>query len=119
MQAKDISDEVMFCALGKAALIRAQRWGWPKSGIPWAGRKDVEAAFPEIPRKVVLAKLASMIRRGLIGGCACGCAGNFYSLEAEYTYECKHYGETLEERDDRLSREAKEILSRSQWRDKQ
>lgn len=31
----------------------------------------------EFPEKVVLAKARSLIRRGVIGGCGCGCRGDF------------------------------------------
>lgn len=32
---------------------------------------------PEIPFKVYFAKLRALHRRGLIGGCTCGCRGDF------------------------------------------
>ena len=38
---------------------------------------DIERLYPTFPVKLVLAKLRSLIRRGLITGCACGCRGDF------------------------------------------
>lgn len=37
--------------------------------------------FSAFPPKVVMAKLRSMIRRGLMDGCACGCRGDFRPKE--------------------------------------
>lgn len=43
--------------------------------------------FSNYPPKVVRAKLASMIRRGLMNGCACGCRGDYYPTEKGRTIE--------------------------------
>lgn len=71
MQAKDITDETMLEAL---AAVRG------RNGVPrWSSLFDlltVESLLT-VPRKVVLAKLSSMIQRGLIDGCDCGCRGDF------------------------------------------
>jgi hypothetical protein len=32
------------------------------------------------PRKVVLAKARKLIKRGLLGGCGCGCRGDWHVL---------------------------------------
>lgn len=41
-------------------------------------QSDVFYAFPEgTPHKLVLSKMRSLIRRGLSGGCECGCRGDF------------------------------------------
>lgn len=43
-----------------------------------AGRWDIVEAFRPVPWKIVQAKLTSMVRRGLIEGCAgCTCRGSF------------------------------------------
>jgi hypothetical protein len=40
---------------------------------------SVSSVFPEgTPKKLVLSKMKSMIRRGLVIGCACGCRGDFW-----------------------------------------
>lgn len=66
VQAKHVSDEFMLAAL---AAVRE-----PDGMSCWFHLRDSVA---EHPPKVVQAKLRSMIRRGLIRGCACGCRGDF------------------------------------------
>lgn len=69
VQAKHISDETMLAAL---ASVRG------RNGVPeWSTRSETQEALPQFPPKVVLAKLRSMIKRGVIDGCACGCRGDF------------------------------------------
>jgi hypothetical protein len=48
-----------------------------RTGEPYDQRSVVNAVPPNTPHKVVVAKLAKLIRRGLIDGCACGCRGDF------------------------------------------
>jgi hypothetical protein len=68
-QAKDIIDDVAL-----AAIVACRG----RNGVPsWATLWDIQAELPTFPPKVVLAKLRSMVRRGLIDGCACGCRGDF------------------------------------------
>ena len=62
MQAKDLADAAVL------ALLDPDRE---------THRADIHAALPDVPPKVVLAKLRALIRRGLIDGCACGCGGEF------------------------------------------
>ncbi len=67
MQAKDVPEQAIL------ALIPAES---PTSiGI---SRWDIGRAMPDVPEKVLLAKLRSMVKRGLIRGCACGCRGDFH-----------------------------------------
>ena len=69
MQAKDITDAVMLEAL---AAVRG------KNGVPeWSSLWDVQKQLDDFHPKVVLAKLRSMVRRKVIGGCTCGCRGDF------------------------------------------
>lgn len=46
----------------------------------WTLVVDLEKAL-ELPRKVILAKMAALIKRKVIGGCACGCRGDYSRLE--------------------------------------
>ena len=39
---------------------------------------DIADRLPEYPPKVVIAKCRSLIKRGLMHGCTCGCRGDFY-----------------------------------------
>lgn len=51
-------------------------------GVPrWSSLWDVQDALPDVPPKVVLAKLRSMIKRKLLNGCTCGCRGDFELLK--------------------------------------
>jgi hypothetical protein len=69
MQAKDITDATMLDALSKARGLH---------GVPeWSSLWDVQKALPDVPPKVVLAKLRSMVKRNIIDGCTCGCRGDF------------------------------------------
>jgi len=69
VQAKDLPDD------DTLAAVRACQG---MNGVPhWSSLWDVERALPEWPAKVVRAKLAGLIRRGLLRGCACGCRGDF------------------------------------------
>ena len=44
---------------------------------------SVVRAMPvNTPRKVVLAKMRALIRRGLVEGCPCGCRGDFQITKA-------------------------------------
>lgn len=38
---------------------------------------DIWRAYPHIPEKVVLAKMRTLVDRGYLYGCGCGCRGNF------------------------------------------
>lgn len=70
MQAKDIPEGPVLDFIRKAHPA----WcGWSRHSP-----HNVMDAMPEgTPPKVALAKMASLIRRGLIDGCACGCRGDF------------------------------------------
>ena len=71
VQAKDVPDLAMECAIVTSMLARDGHW---------ATRWDVEELLPEYPPKILLAKAKAFIRRGLIDGCTCGCRGD-YELE--------------------------------------
>lgn len=43
----------------------------------WTLLWEIQADFPDIPPKVILAKLRQMLRAGWITGCGCGCRGDF------------------------------------------
>lgn len=69
LQAKDIADQVMLDA------VRATQG---LNGVPhWSSLWDVEKKLPDVPAKVVRAKLDSLVRRQMLHGCACGCRGDF------------------------------------------
>lgn len=92
MQAKDIPDrdvlEYLADRQGEWTCIwyghfigAESREHPPGSGIyPWKDEpvSDVYLAMPRgTPEKVALAKMRSLYRRDLVGGCDCGCRGDF------------------------------------------
>lgn len=47
----------------------------------WANWPDIFPVLAGLPWKLQKAKMASLINRGLICGCACGCRGDFALIE--------------------------------------
>ena len=81
MQAKDIGDKEFLQVVIAAIGHRHQHTGWDCGGIVtiW----DLEAVMPDTwPYKVMVAKAKSLINRGLLDGCGCGCRGDFEITEA-------------------------------------
>jgi hypothetical protein len=72
MQAKDIADEPILRFL---ASLGQQTGTW-YFGID-ADNSIERVCAPGTPPKVALAKMRSMIKRGLVDGCVCGCRGGF------------------------------------------
>lgn len=82
MKASDLSDERII------GVLMQQEGRWHTSLGPNEWKPHIyDPAFPDAPRKVLLAKLRSMIKRGLINGCACGCRGDFYVGELRMVVE--------------------------------
>lgn len=66
-KAADIPDDAILAAVRSCDNgIGASRW-------------KVAALFPDVPEKIVLAKLCQLTRRNppLLNGCCCGCRGDF------------------------------------------
>lgn len=78
MQAKDIPDVRMLTIVREEQQTRADNWdgGWPHAVLPWTHFWEVEERLPDIPPKVIRAKAAKLIKRGLMTGCTCGCRGD-------------------------------------------
>lgn len=72
MQTKDIADDAVLAVIDD---VRAREGRWTLT-------YDIEAALPDVPHKVIVAKMRSMLRRGLVTGCGCGCRGDFQRAEA-------------------------------------
>ena len=50
----------------------------------WFGdeyENSVTRAMPGVPAKLVVAKMRQMIRKGVVGGCPCGCRGDYVLTE--------------------------------------
>lgn len=75
MQRKDIADEPILRFLAR------RNGGWATSFSGFG--EDVGLAMPaDVPQKLKLAKMRSLIKRGLVTGCACGCRGDFGITDA-------------------------------------
>ncbi len=68
IQAKDISEESFLAEVDLFCKENPSYCG----AIYWQMAKKMG-----VPKKVILAKAKSLIRRGIIDGCACGCRGDF------------------------------------------
>lgn len=75
-QVKHVSTETVF------AGIRAVRRNDPDPDYRWASLWTL-ADHLQIHESLLLAKLRRLISRGEIGGCTCGCRGDFY-IKAEH-----------------------------------
>jgi hypothetical protein len=75
-QAKDISDFAFFNALDAECTRKRLELDTPS---PWVFTWELERSpwLAGLPLKVIVAKAASLIRRGLLDGCTCGCRGDF------------------------------------------
>jgi hypothetical protein len=74
MQAKDIPEEPILALLKSRPGVWHTWWDTDSATMP--NVKD--AMPPEAPEKVRLAKMRSLVKRGLVKGCPCGCRGDFH-----------------------------------------
>ena len=72
LQAKHIPDERILNLIDQFTIDRYTAMTW-----------EIYAAWPHIPRKVILAKLDKMVRRKILDGCACGCSGQFRIIKGD------------------------------------
>ncbi len=70
MKAADISDCQVFAVVDRIRSTENR----------WTHTDDLCEAFPTFPYKVVLAKMRQMVNKKRIGGCGCGCRGDFERL---------------------------------------
>ncbi|WP_069752904.1 hypothetical protein [Streptomyces sp. EN16] len=75
MQCKDIPDEVFVDAVRRT----------PSNSSAWRTRWDVHAELENVvgpvPDNLFMAKARRLVDRGLIGGCPCGCRGDFHPAD--------------------------------------
>ncbi len=72
MKAADLSTEEF---LGFIRGLNVERRA--DGGAGWVLMWDLEARWPEVPYKVLLAKARILIRKKKLNGCGCGCRGDF------------------------------------------
>jgi len=80
IQAKHIRAEDMLALIEAInAIPKMYRRGYPYFEFrkSWANTWDIFALWPDIPPKVIMAKLRNLEKKGLIDGCTCGCYGGF------------------------------------------
>lgn len=78
VQAKDIPETPILDGLLAIKKHNPTSWAgaiiWDLPGFDFSLMRKVPAGTPE---KVLLAKMASLVKRGLVDGCCCGCRGDF------------------------------------------
>lgn len=74
MQCKDIPEQPVL-----SFIAQVQRGEDVRSATWFEGfENSVQNAMPiGVPRKLALAKMNMMIRKGVVSGCGCGCRGDF------------------------------------------
>ena len=77
IQAKDVNDLAVLRVISEL-MAESYRRRPAADEYLWTMRWDIEARFPDVPEKVMLAKFAALARRKLIDGCTCGCRGDFW-----------------------------------------
>lgn len=71
MKAGDLSEAAILALLNEHPGEPHTHWD------VGGGLRVFDPAHPDAPEKVLTAKLRSMVRRGLIRGCGCGCRGDW------------------------------------------
>lgn len=75
-QAKHIPDDAIVDLVRSQGAKSSISWPLKPGQRRWVMRGEIEAALPDVPPKVVLAKIRSLLKRKLLGGCGCGCRGD-------------------------------------------
>ncbi|GAA3018915.1 hypothetical protein HEB29_005280 [Streptomyces fulvorobeus] len=79
MQCKDIPDDVFVTAVRDAPALSSARWR-----MRWQVAEELESVMGPIPENLFMAKARRLIARGLIGGCPCGCRGDWHPADECY-----------------------------------
>ena len=74
MKASDLSEPAILAVLARQPGVWHGHW----TGCAEFGNQVLDPTHPDAPEKVLIAKLRSMERRGIIGGCGCGCRGDWH-----------------------------------------
>lgn len=73
MQCKDIPDDVFIGAIRRTPGMPVSNWR-----LSWKVQEELEATIGWVPYNLFLAKARKMCDAGKIGGCPCGCRGDFH-----------------------------------------
>ena len=71
MQCKDIPDRPIL------EFLKRHIGQWCTHGIGYSMPTIADAMPDHTPKKLQMAKMGQLIKRGLISGCACGCRGDY------------------------------------------
>lgn len=84
MQCKDIPDSVFLDAVRRTPGT-AGNWR-----MRWNVHTELELAVGPIPENLLLAKARKLIAAGKLGGCDCGCRGDWHLPDECDAYNCCH-----------------------------
>ena len=78
-QAKDIDDWFFLSCIDWVSMQEdlPPHYGKAVDFPHWVFTWNLERLMPQFPPAVILAKARTLIGRGLLDGCACGCRGDF------------------------------------------
>ena len=76
MQCKDIPDAVLLDAIRRSPGTSSQNWR-----MRWDVQAELEVVVGPVPENLFLAKMRRLLARGLVGGCDCGCRGDYHLPE--------------------------------------
>ena len=85
MQCKDIPDAVFLEAVRHTPGLAASNWR-----MIWNVHDALEAQVGLVPWNLLLAKARKLIDAGKLGGCPCGCRGDWHLPEECNGYNCCH-----------------------------
>jgi hypothetical protein len=76
MQCKDIPDETFLDAVSRTPGTSSANWR-----NRWEVHVTLELALGMIPENLLLAKARKLIAAGKMGGCTCGCRGDWHPAD--------------------------------------
>ena len=85
MQCKDIPDAVFLDAVRRTPGTSAMNWR-----MIWNVRDALEAQVGPVPWNLLLAKARKLIAAGEMGGCDCGCRGDWHLPDECNGCNCCH-----------------------------
>lgn len=85
MQCKDIPDEVFLDAVRRTPGTASGNWR-----MRWNVQSALESVIGPVPENLFLAKARRLFAKGLLGGCDCGCRGDYHLPQECNAYNCCH-----------------------------
>lgn len=86
MQCKDIPDDAFINAVRQTPGLDERPDSWR---MRWDVRTTLETTLGPLPEKLFLAKAGRLMARSILGGCPCGCRGDYHLVEdCEFSENC-------------------------------